>query len=118
MLETYLHERFPALEVEDLIQQTLVAVVRVLPSYHYEPKEKGAFHNYLTGILRKKALRQLADSKDDAEKLAKYVSDNKMVESEREHQQLRCRNCSHNVFPNGIIHSGFSVWCGNLSRAG
>ena len=59
MMETFLRERFPSVEADDVIQETFLALWKVLPSYHYEPDEKGHFRNYLTGILRNKALRQL-----------------------------------------------------------
>ena len=59
MMEAFMRERFPSLEADDIIQETLFALCKVLPSYRYAPDEKGHFHNYLTGILRNKALRQL-----------------------------------------------------------
>ena len=59
MMEAYLRERFPSVEADDVIQETLIAVCAALPSYRYAPDEKGHFRNYLTGILRNKALRQL-----------------------------------------------------------
>lgn len=71
MMEAFMCERFPNLEADDIIQETLVALCKVLPSYRYAPDEKGHFHNYLTGILRNKALaalrkqRQQADLKED-----------------------------------------------------
>ena len=64
-------ERFPSVEADDIIQETLVALCKVLPAYRYAPDEKGHFHNYLTGILRNKALmalrkqRQQADLKEE-----------------------------------------------------
>ena len=61
MMEAYLRERFPSADADDVIQETLVAVWAALPSYRYAPDEKGHFHNYLTGILRNKALRQLSN---------------------------------------------------------
>ena len=54
-----MRERFPSLDADDVIQETLIAVCEALPSYRYAPDENGYFHNYLTGILRNKALRQL-----------------------------------------------------------
>ena len=60
-------ERFPTLEADDIIQDTLIALCRVLPSYRYVPDEKGHFHNYLTGILRNKALRQLRKNRQRAD---------------------------------------------------
>ena len=57
MMEAYLAARHPSLvaEADDLVQETLLALVRVLPDYRYVPGEQGSFHNYLTGILRNKA---------------------------------------------------------------
>ena len=66
MMETFLRERFPSVEADDVIQETFLALWKVLPSYHYEPDEKGHFRNYLTGILRNKALRQLRKERKEA----------------------------------------------------
>ena len=60
MMEAYLREHFPSVEADDIIQEALVALIETLPGYHYSPEEKGSFHNYLTGILRNKALRQIS----------------------------------------------------------
>ena len=59
MMEAFMRERFPSVEADDVIQETLAALCRVLPDYRYAPDEKGHFRNYLTGILRNKALRML-----------------------------------------------------------
>jgi RNA polymerase sigma factor (sigma-70 family) len=59
MMEAYMRERFPSIEPDDVIQETLIALIESFPVYHYSPEEKGSFHNYLTGILRNKALRQI-----------------------------------------------------------
>ena len=67
VMEAFLRERFPTLEADDIIQDTLVAVCTALPSYRYAPEEKGYFHNYLTGILRNKALRQFHKDQRQAE---------------------------------------------------
>ena len=58
MMEGFMRERFPELEAEDMVQETLLALMEALPGY-VESRgdgEKGAFHNYLTGVLRHKAL--------------------------------------------------------------
>ena len=59
MMEAFMRERFPSVEADDVIQETFAALCRVLPDYRYAPDEKGHFRNYLTGILRNKALRML-----------------------------------------------------------
>lgn len=55
MLEGFMHERFPGLEADDLIQETLLALMDALPGYVEAAEGKGAFHNFLTGVLRHKA---------------------------------------------------------------
>ena len=73
MMEAFLRERFPTVEADDIIQETLLALCKILPDYQYSPDEKGHFHNYLTGILRNKATRALRKRKSDCEKLASYA---------------------------------------------
>ena len=75
MMEAFMRERFPSLEADDIIQETLVALCRVLPSYRYAPDEKGHFHNYLTGILRNKALRALRQCEREEKVRADYATD-------------------------------------------
>ena len=67
-----MRERFPSLEADDVIQETLIELIRVFPIYHYSPKEKGHFHNYLTGILRHRALRMMGEDQRRA-KLAEMA---------------------------------------------
>ena len=71
MMEAFMRERFPSLESDDIIQETLIALVKALPAYHYSPDETGHFHNYLTGILRHRALAAL----DSAARRAKREMD-------------------------------------------
>ena len=73
MMEAFMRERFPSLESDDIIQETLVALCRVLPSYRYASDEKGHFRNYLTGILRNKALRALRQRERDEALRADYT---------------------------------------------
>jgi len=52
----FLRERFPSVEADDVIQETLLALMKAMPEYHYTPDSKGHFHNYLMGIVKHKAL--------------------------------------------------------------
>jgi len=79
MMEAYMRERFPSLDADDVIQETLIAVCAALPSYRYAPEENGYFHNYLTGILRNKALRQLHKDQRQAE-IAEMVGRDASIE--------------------------------------
>jgi len=63
----FLHDRFPSVEPEDAMQETLVALTRALPDYRYTPDEKGHFRNYLMGILRHKAADLLKKSTRQSE---------------------------------------------------
>ena len=59
MMEAYLRERFPTVNADDLVQETLLAVVAALPTYVYDAASSGHFHNYLIGILRHKAINAI-----------------------------------------------------------
>lgn len=69
-----MRERFPSLDADDVVQETLIELIKVFPVYHYSPKEKGHFHNYLTGILRNKALRILRNEERQNEIAGSAVS--------------------------------------------
>ena len=47
----------------------------MFPVYHYSPAEKGHFHNYLTGILRHRALRMMAEEEKRAARQRKCAED-------------------------------------------
>ena len=55
----FLRAKFPSLEPDDLIQETMLALSARLPDYRYLPDEKGHFRNYLMGILKHKAMDAL-----------------------------------------------------------
>ena len=57
MMLAYLKAHFPDVDADDMVQETLAALSKALPHYRYAPDETGRFRNYLTGILRKKALK-------------------------------------------------------------
>ena len=75
MMEAFMRERFPGLEAEDLIQETLLGVMKALPDYVEREDRKGTFHNFLTGILRHEAIDALqrAGRRIGAEALAADV---------------------------------------------
>ena len=55
-MHAFLAARFPTVDADDAIQDTLVTLLRVLPDYTYLPDERGHFRNYLLGILKYRAL--------------------------------------------------------------
>ena len=69
MMLSYTKSHFPAVDADDAVQETLIALSNVISNYRYAPDETGRFRNYLTGILRRKALKQC--EKADKEQTAK-----------------------------------------------
>ena len=55
-MHAFLAARYPTVDADDAIQETLLALLNVLPEYTYLPDEKGHFRNYLFGILKFRAL--------------------------------------------------------------
>ena len=82
-LRDYATRHFPSLEADDLIQDTFLVLVKRLKTYQYDPKAKGAFHNYLTGILRFLAIDRLRD-KDREIASRKRLADNPAAQSSTE----------------------------------
>ena len=74
----FLFSRFPSLEADDVIQETLAALVKALPDYHYTPDEKGHFRNYLMGILNHKACDMLRKRTKESEGRKAYGTELKI----------------------------------------
>ena len=66
-IDGFLFKHFPTVDAEDVVQETLRALVEKLPLYEYEPDVKGHFRNYLIGIVRFKAIEQLKRRKREAD---------------------------------------------------
>ena len=73
----FLKANFPALEADDIIQDTMLALMSKLPEYRYSPDGKGLFRNYLVGILKHKAMHAL-------DKLRKRTRIRDAMQDERE----------------------------------
>ena len=63
MMRAFLVSRFPSLDHDDIIQESMSALIRKLPGYTYTPDRNGHFKAYLTGIVKHKALDQIKKSK-------------------------------------------------------
>lgn len=82
MMTGYLMSKYVNIDYEDVIQETFVALAKVLPNYRYDPEETGHFRNYLTAVLRNKACDAIrAAQKADALK-DKVSSDPTYLETE------------------------------------
>ena len=62
----FLQTKFPSVDQDDAIQDTMVALMKALPDYHYTPDANGHFRNYLMGILSHKAADILRKSAKQA----------------------------------------------------
>ena len=45
MMRAFLAAHFPSVPADDILQETLVAMVRAMPTYVYSPREHGHFRN-------------------------------------------------------------------------
>ena len=60
MMEAYLNAHFPTLEADDVIQETFAALCGILPSYIYDPDEKGHFRRALRKSGRQAEINDMA----------------------------------------------------------
>ena len=94
-----LFKHFPTVDAEDVVQETLRALVERLPLYEYEPDTKGHFRNYLIGIVRFKAIEQLKRRKRDAElKKALETQEQLNWEYERQSYSVDLRNWQREAY--------------------
>ncbi len=56
IMRQFLSTHFPGVPADDIMQETLVALIARMPHYVYSPADKGSFHSYLYGILRNKSV--------------------------------------------------------------
>ena len=92
VMRDYCAATFPDLDADDLIQETLIALVSAMRHYRYDPEAKGYFHNYLVGILRHKAFAQYEKRKRKNEtetNWAKGVPDQAEAEAEQAQDDFR-----------------------------
>ena len=93
-MRSFLQSRFPTVDADDAIQETMVALTLRMPDYHYTPDRNGHFHNYLTGILKHKAedaLRREARESGKRDRLAEREDSS----AERNRRSTRVRErCS------------------------
>ena len=70
-IDGFLYRYFPSVDAEEVANETLLALVKKLPLYEYDPDVKGHFRNYLIGIVRFKAIEQMNSKEQIQEKLGK-----------------------------------------------
>lgn len=83
-LRDFLQRRFPGVPEDDILQETFLAVTKNLSGYQYQPDEKGHFRNYLTGILRHKAMQYLERKNRENSSIRMYRCENPQPEDDEE----------------------------------
>ena len=84
-----MRERFPSVEADEAVAETLVALVDVFRNYRYDPEETGRFHNYLTGILRHKALRLCRQAERERSLRERAAAEPKVTPDDHEEENYR-----------------------------
>ena len=62
-------------DAEEAIQETLVYLVNIMPSYKYDKVRKGAFHSFLFKIAQNKAVDLMRKAKADTDKIARFAAE-------------------------------------------
>ena len=97
MMEAYMRAEFSELDADEIIQETLIALVGALPNYTYDPDEKGHFHNYLTGILRRRALKAKGREARRAEVLEDYAKKGQDAPDAAEQEEKKWRESLYEI---------------------
>lgn len=92
VMRAFLAARFPSVPADDIMQETLVALVQAMPAYKYSPAEHGHFRNYLIGVLRNKALRHLREQKREKKARRELSSVAQAVTSPDESEEAAFRD--------------------------
>ena len=75
MMRSFLVGRYPMVDADDIIQETMLVLMKRLPDYQYLPDKKGHFRNWLTGVLKFKAQDCIRRRTREAHKIDQYQSD-------------------------------------------
>lgn len=98
-IDGFLYRYFPSVDAEEVANETLLALVKKLPLYEYDPDVKGHFRNYLIGIVRFKAIEQIKRRKREADK-EKELETNALLtwEYERKTYSVDLRDWQHEAY--------------------
>ena len=62
-------------DAEEVVHDTLVALVGIMPTYRYDRAHKGSFHSLLFKIAQNKAIDRLRKNAAEAERLAAFAEE-------------------------------------------
>ena len=72
-MRAYLASHYPSVDADDIIQETMIALMKALPNYRYDPDRKGHFRNYLIGIIRHKAVSEIRRRQAESDHIDAYA---------------------------------------------
>ena len=62
-------------DAEEVVHDTLVELVRIMPTYKYDKSHKGAFHSLLFKIAQNKAIDRMRKIKTESEHLTRFAAE-------------------------------------------
>ena len=62
-------------DAEEVVHDTLVELVRIMPTYKYDKSQKGAFHSLLFKIAQNKAIDRIRKNRAESEHLAQFAAE-------------------------------------------
>lgn len=81
--QTLTNRGIPRHIAEEAMQDTLVDLVKIMPTYKYDKTRNGAFHSLLFKIAQNKAIDRMRKAKADAGKIARFAAE-PVVPSEKD----------------------------------
>ena len=99
-MREFLATHFPGVPADDIMQETMAALVARMPHYVYSPADMGPFHSYLYGILRNKSVDFLKRRDREAEAERAYTAD---AEIELFADELRIEHVSLDIEIGGKV---------------
>jgi len=98
-IDGFLYRYFPTVDAEEVVNDTLLVLVKKLPLYEYDPDTKGHFRNFLIGIVQNKALEQLKKrNRDAAHKEALEANAKLSWEYEKQSYSVDLRNWQREAY--------------------
>ena len=77
-LESVILKKHPSMshaDAEEIISETMIDIAKMMPSYHYDKAQKGAFHSLLAKIAQNKAIDRFRKDERYAAKLEKFAQE-------------------------------------------
>ena len=77
-LESVILKKYPSMshaDAEEIVSETMIDIAKMMPSYHYDKAQKGAFHSLIAKIAQNKAIDRLRKDERYAAKLERFAAE-------------------------------------------